>query len=117
MDTAPDTGDPRLVGGIVIRSPLQRDGLGRPVFKTKHIVGIRAKAAREVSRTRNRRKHFRGGSAESAMAREVARKRRRDEGRPLIRKPVIGMPPNHAAVLGGRISRRTRPSDNGDFAW
>src|SRR5207244_3409753 len=33
MDTAPNPGDPRLVGGIVIRRPLQGDGLGRPIFK------------------------------------------------------------------------------------
>src|SRR5437762_12329678 len=103
MDTAPDTGDPRLVGGIVIRGPLQRDGLGRAVFKTKHIVRISDKAAWEESGTSNQGKYFRSGAAESAMAGEVAWERRRDEARLLIRKLAISNHQPHAAVISFHI--------------
>src|SRR5213083_2110446 len=109
MDTAPDAGDPGLVRGVVIRGPLQGDGLGRAVFKAKNIVSISAEPAWEETRTSNRGKDFRGGTAESAVARKVAGESWCDKVRSLIWDPAIGMDPFHAAVLSGRIGRRTRP--------
>src|SRR6266446_2449384 len=100
MDTAPDAGDPRLISGVVIRGPLQCDRLRRAVFKFKSVVRITAEAAREEVRASKRGQDFGGGAAKGAVARKVAWEGGSDEVRLLVRHPIIGMHPCHAAVLG-----------------
>src|SRR5205807_9563882 len=116
MNPAPDTGDPGLVGGVVIGGPLQSDGLRRTFFKPKNIVRISADAPWEERRPSNRGKHFCRGPAESAVAGKVARKGRRNEVGPLIRNPGSGIHPLHAAMLSGWVGGRARPTEDRDFA-
>src|ERR1043166_960392 len=98
MDATPKTGKPSLIGSVIISGPLQLRGLARAALERKEGIRWRRKCAhapREIRRTGNRREHFRGGSAESAVAGDVAGKGWRHEIGLLIRHPVARTNPSN----------------------
>ena len=60
--------------------------------------------------------HLGGGAAEGAVPGDVARERGRDEGRQLVRQPVDGAHPAHAARLRGGILGVALPRTDRDLA-
>src|SRR5262245_8729787 len=111
MDTAPNARNPGLVGGIVIGGPLQSDGYGGAVLKAQNIVGVGAEATGEERGTGKPGQEFRRGTAEGAVAGDVARERWCDKVCTLIGAPGLTVNPFHAAVIS-RVRRRTRPIDH-----
>src|SRR6185369_5995784 len=97
-----------LIGRVEIGAPLQLHALTGTGFKSEGSCcrsGIDPQTARKKGRPGNGREDFRGGAAESAMARDVTGKGRGNKGLLLIREPIRGQPPAGAAVLDGRIGR------------
>src|ERR1041385_5164828 len=116
MNTAPNTRDAGLIGGVIVAGPLQIQWLRWPLFKTKHVIGINPEPTGEIRRTRYRRQHLGSRSAKGAMTGKVAGKCRGHKVGSLIWNPGVGMNPFDAAVLGVWIGRRPRPGKNRNLA-
>src|SRR5437870_11011231 len=84
MDAAIEAREARLVGGVVVRRPLEHDRLARAELELEEGV-LRgqelAEAAREESASPEGRQHFGAGAAERAVPRGVAGEGGGDEGR------------------------------------
>src|SRR5438309_1803622 len=119
VDAAVEAREARLVGRVVVRRPLQYDGLARAELELEEGV-LRghelAEAAREESASREGRQHLGTGAAKGAVPRSVPGEGRRHERRLLIGHPGERPDPLDAAVLGRGIGRLAGPGVEGQLA-
>ena len=81
MDATVETGESRLVGGVAVGGPLQRDGSGRAGFvdESAGFDSVGGEPAGEVWGAGEFGEDFGGGSAEAGMSADVSGKCGADE--------------------------------------
>src|SRR4051812_37237938 len=118
MNATPNSREARLIGGIIVSSPLELHILAGSAFETETGVGRRSvggHSSRKKRRTGHRSKDFRSGAAEGAVAGDVSGKSWSNEVGSLIWHPSIGMDPMDTAISRGGVVRLTWPGEDRNF--